>query len=100
MKIPKNLKIGAQKIRVSFPKIVRSQDEEVLGISSASVGKIKIAKNYHGDPCPEDSLADTFLYEIIHIVNANFGIELKENQVAGVAGSLLMVIRDNGLDFR
>ena len=34
------------------------------------------------------------------MVSGTYGIGLKENQVSGLAGGLLQVIRDNGLDFR
>jgi len=101
VKIPKRVKIGADDIRVKFKNTVKCADgESVLGISKGSVGRIEIAKRFNGENVTESTIADTFLHEIFHILNANMGINLKERQVAGIAGGLLMVIRDNDLDFR
>ncbi len=100
MKIPSKIKIGAAKIKVCVVKSVELDGSEVLGISNAAVGKISISKSFKDEPCQEDSMADTFLHEIIHIISQNMGIGLTERQIAGVTGGLLMVIRDNKLDFR
>jgi len=100
MKIPSKIKIGAAKIKVCIVKSLELDGSEVLGISNAAVSKMSISKSFKGELCQEDSMADTFLHEIIHIISQNMGIGLTERQVAGVAGGLLMVIRDNKLDFR
>ncbi len=100
MKIPKNLKIGAQTVKVRFRDKLIHGDEEQLGISKMSTNKIELARTYMGEKLPEGSVTDTFLHEILHASNTNYGIGLKEDQVCGLAGALLAVIRDNDLDFR
>ena len=100
MKIPSTLKIGAQRLRVILKPDVVLDDEKVLGVSKSSVGVVELAKTFCGYDIPEDSMADTFLHEIIHATSCTFGCDLTENQVVGLAGGLLQVIRDNNLDFR
>lgn len=100
MKIPKRLKVGAHVVRVKFRDHVTYEGEEVCGLSQSAFDKIDLAKRYQGKRVPEGSLADTFLHEVIHVASSHFGIGLKEDQVTGLAGALLHVIRDNNLDFR
>lgn len=97
MNIPTTVKVGSQRIKVLM---IDSLPGDNLGMAKQGVGKIEVSKTCRGEVVPEDSLADTFLHEIIHVVSGTYGIGLKENQVSGLAGGLLQVIRDNGLDFR
>jgi hypothetical protein len=100
MKIPSKVKIGASKIKVCVVDSAELDGGEVLGVSNAAISKILISTSFKGKHCSEDSMTDTFLHEIIHMISQNMGIGLTERQVVGVAGGLLMVIRDNNLDFR
>jgi hypothetical protein len=100
MKIPRTIKIGAQRIKVVVVPSVVMDDEEVLGISKSVIGRIEVASRFEGYEVPEDSMADTFLHEVIHATSCTYGCDLTENQVNGLAGGLLQVIRDNNLDFR
>lgn len=100
MRIPDRIKIGATGVNILLSECVKLKGEDLLGLSRSSVGKIEIATTYDGEPCTEETITDTMLHEIIHIINQNFGIGLRERQVAGLAGALLAAIRDNDLDFR
>jgi hypothetical protein len=101
MHIPKVLKVGAQRLIIRQSDIVFALDgEPVMGLTKTGTGRIEISTTYHGEKCPEDSIADTFLHEICHSVSAIYGLDLSETQVIGLAGGLLQVIRDNNLDFR
>jgi hypothetical protein len=100
MVIPKVIKVGAQRMRVMVQPVVKLDEEICLGVSQICVGRIEIASTFKGEDVPEDSMADTFLHEVIHATNATYGLDLSETQVMGLAGGLLQVIRDNKLDFR
>ena len=96
MRIPKKIKIGAQKITV---KTVDTLGDDDMGAFFPGTNELLLARKVSYGVIPEDQMADTFLHEIIHAVNRNFGIGLTECQTAGLAGGLLQVIRDNNLDF-
>jgi hypothetical protein len=100
MRIPDPVKIGAATVRVQLTDSVKSEGYDVLGTSKGCIGRIEISTTYMGEPITEEAMADTFLHEILHILSGNFGLGLTERQVAGLSGGLLMVIRDNDLDFR
>ena len=100
MIIPRTVKIGAQRLRVTLMPEVELDGETCMGVSKSSIGQIEIATTHHGSIVPEDSMADTFLHEVIHVTSNTYGLELSESQVGGLAGGLLQVIRDNKLDFR
>lgn len=108
MKIPKELRIGAQTVKVELVDSLEGHRElgDAIGHSSGSINRILLSRSvddpYAGVPAlmPESVMTDTFLHEIIHMVSNNYGIGLDENQVMGLAGALLQVIRDNNLDFR
>lgn len=100
MLIPKSLKIGASRHKVVLKPECWGEKAKYLGEVYSGSQEIWLAKNADGKVLPESSVADTFLHEVIHSVSRTYGLGLRENQVAGLAGGLLQVIRDNKLDFR
>jgi uncharacterized protein YpuA (DUF1002 family) len=102
MKIPKQIKVGAQQIRVyQRDFIFDDKGDSVCGLSNLTKNRIDLAlKKDKGQIMSETCVADTFLHEVLHLVSGNYGIGLTENQIAGLSGSLLAVIRDNDLDFK
>jgi hypothetical protein len=102
VKIPKVVKIGCHRVDVLWDEDCCGEDgEQFLGKAQASLNRITMRKrDDDGLKMPESVLADTFLHEVLHLVSQNYGVDLTEAQVAGVAGGLLGVIRDNELDFR
>ncbi len=108
VKIPKEIKLGAQTVRVELVDSLEGHRElgNAIGHSSGSINRILLSRSvddpYTGGSVlmPESVMTDTFLHEIIHMVSINYGIGLDENQVMGLAGALLQVIRENNLDFR
>lgn len=106
MKIPSILKVGAARYRVKYEKEAFVATDDPKG-EAENVGEhvpclriIRLSKRSHHKKIPEESMADTFLHEALHAVSRVYGIDLKESQVSGLAGGLMQVIRDNGLDFR
>jgi hypothetical protein len=97
MKIPSTVKIGAQEFEVVWTDSV---DGDQLGLTKSHLNRLEIARNVDGEKIPEGSLVDTFMHEVLHAISTTYGLELRERQVAGLAGGLLQVIRDNRLDFR
>lgn len=99
MKIPSTVKIGAQEFEIVW---MDSPDEaeKQLGLTKAHLNRMEIAKNADGEKMPEGSIVDTFMHEVLHAISITYGLGLRERQVAGLAGGLLQVIRDNKLDFR
>jgi hypothetical protein len=103
VKIPKQLKIGCSKWKVRFVDTLPDQDEVgkfLYGCASFADEVITLARSYKDKSIVETCEADTFLHEVIHCASQTYGLSLDERQVAGLAGALLQVIRDNKLDFR
>jgi hypothetical protein len=98
MRIPSKVRIGAQAFDVVFTD--NCDDAQNLGVTKAHLNRMEIARKADGERIPEGSLTDTFMHEIIHAISITYGLGLKERQVAGLAGGMLAVIRNNGLDFR
>lgn len=101
MKIPKKVKIGAVNWKIKVADTVNdpASNVELFGMTRYATETIHIAKSHSGASVTETSMADTFLHEIIHAISQTFGLGLTEKQVAGMAGGVLMVLRDNKLDF-
>jgi len=64
------------------------------------LNRIVVGRRRFDEDMPESVIADTFLHEVAHFCSSTFGLGLTEQQVEGVSGALLAVIRDNDLDFR
>ena len=102
MIIPRTVKIGAHEIDIVWKdKLTHSDGEnESLGKAYSYLNRIEMVLSTDEQELPESGIADTFLHEMLHICSITYGLELTESQVAGVAGSVLEVIRRNNLDFR
>jgi hypothetical protein len=61
-----------------------------VGICDYTKQKIYIATGL-----ADDLHADTFLHEILHVIDFTVGLELTEKQVIGIAGGLYAVWKDN-----
>jgi len=90
MKIPKQIKIGA-----NLFKILRGSfrhEEDMDG------GSLEWETNtmFVASDMPEDREATCFLHEILHGLN----IYLTEEQATYLSEGLMQIIRDNNLDFR
>ena len=102
MIIPRTVKIGAARWRVRIEDTIPDINDdckEILGCTIYATETISIAKTHYGREVAENCIADTFLHEIVHAVSTTYGLELTENQVAGLSGGLLAALRDNKLDF-
>lgn len=101
MVIPESLKVGAHDVSVRWSDCLVDKDgDQLFGLTTPWMNLIEIARHYREIGLPESSIADAYFHEITHIINAMFGLDLTENQIVGLSGAWLMVIRDNDLDFR
>ena len=106
MKIPKTIKIGAARYRVKmepdpFPTTGDpNSKQENVGEHLPCLRVLRISERSYGKKIPEESVSDTVLHEVLHAISRVYGIDLTENQVSGLTGGLMQVIRDNKLDFR
>ncbi len=82
MIIPKKVKVGGLIYKVN---IVESLDEDCCGITDNKMLTIRMAK------APKESLEATFLHEIIHAINHEFG----EVGTECVARGIYQVMKDN-----
>lgn len=101
MKIPKRLKIGGHYVQVKNCRDIVSDDGRVkyLGKSFTSENLIVLAHEYDGRELPKSTVDETFLHEIVHVVETNAGLNLKEGQVNALASGLYQVLKDNKLSF-
>lgn len=105
MKIPKTIKIGAIRYRVkqendSFHAYNSPNDaKDSVGEHIPMIQTIRVSVRDNKRKILEPTITDTILHEVIHAVSRVYGIGLTENQVAGLSGGLMQVMRDNKLDF-
>ena len=65
-------------------------DEDDLGELDPTLQKISIRK---GQPWEQEQ--DTLLHEVVHAVDCELSLNMKESQVHGVATGILAVLKDN-----
>lgn len=98
MNIPSKVKIGPHKYTVSQNKEADG-DNNFMGTTNNNLCKISVRLELDGEKVPESQIAETFLHEIIHVIDLLYDLELKENQIGALAVGLLTTIRDNKLNF-
>jgi len=96
MKIPKSITINGVRIRIQWVKNLRSSTGQVLqGQHSGIDDEMSLAITDH-----EDRAAMVFLHEIIHAIDGDLNLKMKEKDVRQLAACLHGVIVTNNLDFR
>lgn len=85
------IKIGWQKYRISFQRVVKAEDDQTLyGHQLGSAGVLKISTVY-GNPRAKSCL----IHEIIHAIDEQYVIGLKEEQTEALANGIMAAIVDN-----
>jgi len=88
------LKIGAHTWRVS------PDGERLRGGGAHGEVSFENLEIYYDETLPEQMQEETILHEVDHIIIRDWlGTNLDEEDVERHARALLMVLRDNGLDF-
>ena len=94
MKIPEFIKIGGHTITV---RLVFPSDITNSGSYSSYYNLIRLESDYD---TPEDSLAETFLHEIIEGIKNLNNLKVEHTELSVISESLFAVIRNNNLDVR
>ena len=89
MKIPNKIKICGIDYEVITEKF---DNESLFGTSNERMAKICLNENINGQVREE-----TFLHEVIHVINWVSEMNLKENQVGVLSRILYQVLIDNNL---
>jgi hypothetical protein len=83
------LKILGKKYALRFVEKVNDK-EDLMGLCNDAQQDIQVSLHQ-----PKDALKDTILHEIIHAVDYQMQLGLKERQVHGMAAGLVAVFLDN-----
>lgn len=96
MNIPRSLKIGATRWKVSRP--VQVDEDDSWGECTPRTQTLKVLRGI-----PEAAAADTLLHEILHAICAitlpGYSMKTQERFIRTITPMLLATIRDNRLDF-
>jgi hypothetical protein len=90
MKIPKQIKIGANIVTVQRRPFAQIDAEGNGGIAFWEQNILVLASDM-----PEDRTAVAFMHEICHFINTY----LEEKEVTFISEGLMQVIRDNKINF-
>jgi hypothetical protein len=102
MKIPRRIKVAGHWIKIVQAKkctfkILPTKIQ--LGESDNLDNTITLRLKFAGDNISESNIAETFLHEIIHVIDHKFNLGLKEDSVYKLSQGLFAVIRDNKINF-
>lgn len=86
---------GPTQIRVvgktyTIEYVERVDDKDSSGESARDTQSIKVKKDQH-----QESARETLLHEVIHAVEGQLGLDLKEKQVHGLGVGLFQVLCEN-----
>ena len=98
MKIPKSINVGGHTISVKQIKCFKGNPGR-LGTAYLTAKKIKLSRTCCGDKICQSVAEATFLHEIIHHIDAVYGIRINESQVRRLSEGLYQVLKDNKLRF-
>ncbi len=92
MRIPDSVKVGPRAFRVEQPENVVDGANSLWGQCDHSLGWIKVAGKL-----PEDQQAVTLLHEVLHALDVQCDLGLREGQIRRLAYALMAFFKDNGL---
>lgn len=98
MKIPSHVKIGPHDYSV-FQDKDGDGDSKFMGTTENNLCKIHVRLELDGEIVPESQVTDTFLHEILHVIDLLYDLDLREAQIGALAVAILTILRDNKLDF-
>lgn len=88
VKIPQSVKIGNFNYKIKFTEHLKI-DENWRGSCNQRTGLIEI------DPIGGDSMNRTFVHEVIHMIDFNYGCDLNEDTASRIAHGIAEFIFDN-----
>lgn len=92
MLIPDSVKIGPKVFRVERPEVVVDGASSLWGQCDHSECWIKVANKL-----ADEQAVATLLHEVIHELDVQYDLGLKESQVRRLAYGLLSFLKDNDL---
>jgi hypothetical protein len=98
VRCPSKVKVGPHKYTISKDK-GDDGDSKFMGTTNNNLLKITVRLELDGEKVPESQVTETFLHEILHVIDLLYDLDLKENQIGALAVGILTTIRDNKLDF-
>jgi hypothetical protein len=90
MSWPTSVKVGAVEYSVAEVAGLRLDGAEMCGLCRVGPCQIEVKADM-----PAARARETLLHEVIHAVNSEYGIGLKERQVQALGTALVQVLRDN-----
>jgi Zn-dependent peptidase ImmA (M78 family) len=90
MRIPDSVKIGPRVFRVEQPQNVVDGADNLWGKCEHSAGVIYVAARLS-----QDQQAVTLLHEVIHALDHQYDLNLKESQVRRLSYALMSFLKDN-----
>jgi len=96
MRIPKRLKVGGHLYQVTVGHQFRENDN-LVGQARKVEGLILLATHVPGGaPCLRSQIEETFVHELLHIVNSIYNADgLDEKTVTRLSEGLYQVLTDN-----
>ena len=92
MKIPKKIKAFGFVYPVIQKKNLRDKEGKWLGLIAHKEGEIKLDKNQH-----HRRKEQVLLHELVHFVNAEERIKMKERDVEKLSTGLYQILKDNNI---
>ena len=97
MKIPSTIKIGGKVFTVTYPHLFIEREGR-SGQSTNWTQRILIANQVNGEPMAREHIEETFIHELIHMVDAVYnGGKLDEETVSRMSEGLYQVLNDAGM---
>lgn len=87
-KAPKRVKVIGKTYTIDY--LDKIDDEDNLGEHDFTKQRILIRKEQHFE-----ALRDTVMHEVMHAIDEQMSLSLKESQVHALASGLLQLIREN-----
>ena len=88
MDCPSRIKVVGKNYAIEI--LDRVDEDDSLGYSDETNQKVLLKRAQHFE-----ALKDTLLHEVVHAIDHAIGLDLREEQVRGLAGGILQVLRDN-----
>lgn len=86
----KDLKLLGKTVSVEFVDAIPNAPQGAVGLNNCNTLRILLLKDQ-----ADDSMKDTMLHEIIHMLDYEYQLGLKERHVHCLASGLYAVLKDN-----
>jgi len=96
MSKPKAVKVGGHQYSVTYHDLIYDRDEQQEYMGRCSYPDLEMSLKEGRAP---SQLAETFLHESVHAINADRRLDMSEQQVDQIAAGMLCLIVDNAAIF-